>query len=319
MNQTQTQSLSPARFLDRLSVWVNQAPVISWFLRRGYAQGAFWAVMIGVVSNTNDVLMCKLGNQFHTVEITFFRYLFSMLTILPFMLPYGTRFFKTKQLNMHWLRAIVGVVAVGLWCYSVQVMPLAANTAIGFTMHLFVLLMAYLILKEKVDAPRWIAALVGFLGLMIIVQPGTDAFRIEAMIPIAAAMSFALLCIMAKKMITDEHSYTLLFYFGLGTTALAAIPLPFFWTTPGLVDLLYLAALGIGANLIQVCLFRAYASADASSLAPYMYVEMIISALSGYFFFKQIPSTFLYIGAILIATSTFYITIVETKRKGHAG
>ena len=84
---------------------------------------------------------------------------------------------------------------------------------------------------------------------------------------------------MAKTMIRDEHSYTLLFYFGLGTTLVAGIPAYFYWQEPTLYELSLLALLGIGANLIQVCLFRAFSATEASALAPFRYVEFIISAL----------------------------------------
>ncbi len=289
-------------------------PFIDWFLKKGYAQGAFWAIMIGVVSVSNDVLMCKLGDRFHTVEIVFFRYLFSMLTVIPFMISKGSYYFKTNRFPLHFVRALIGAIALGLCCYSVYVMPLAENTSIMFAQPLFFLPMAYFFLKERVDTARWIATLMGFIGLLIIIRPGTDTFNMAALIPVSAALLFAISNVIVKKMVGGDHIYTLLFYFGLISTFLAFIPLTFVWKTPHLDELCYLGALGVGANLIQVCLFRAYSAADASSLTPYSYTEIIISALSGYLFFNQIPHTFLYVGAAIIAISTFYITIIEAKK-----
>ncbi|MCX7338876.1 MAG: DMT family transporter [Alphaproteobacteria bacterium] len=301
--------------IERFAAAALSIPLLRWFVCKGYAQGVFWAIMISVVSVTNDVLMKFLGERLHPVEISFFRFLFSMISILPFMVHKGATLFKTKQPMMHLGRAVLGAGALGLCCYSVNIMPLSENTTIMFTEPLFFLPLAYLLLHEKVDRSRWIATLVGFVGLMVILRPGTDAFNIIAFVPITAAILFAFLNVMAKKMISDEHSYTLLFYFGLGTTLLAAIPLPFFWQAPTLGELSLLFVLGIGGNMIQVCLFRAFSATDASALAPFRYVEFIISAIFGFILFHQIPTVWIFAGAGLITVSTFYITVVETRKE----
>ncbi|MCX7343646.1 MAG: DMT family transporter [Proteobacteria bacterium] len=292
-----------------------QVPFLGWFVRKGYLQGAFWAIMICVTSSTNDVLMCSLGERLHTVEIMFFRFLFSMLTVLPLMLRHQDNLFKTAQPKTHALRAVVGAVALGLTCLSVHIMPLAENTAIMFFEPIFFLIMAHFLLKEKVDASRWIATLFGFVGLLVILEPGTASFRVEAFVPMGAAVLFSYLCIMAKRMISTEHTLTLLFYFGLGTTIFAGIFLPFFWQTPTLRELFFLALLGVGANLIQVCLFRAYSATDASALAPFRYTEFIVAATFGFVFFGQVPELAIIIGAAVIGASAFYISYMETKKE----
>lgn len=284
-------------------------------MRKGYAQGVFWALMISVCSVTNDVLMRFLGERLHVVEISFFRFFFSMVTVMPFMLSRGLSLFKTTQPGMHFWRALLGAAALGLCCYSVNIMPLAENTTIMFAEPLFFLPLAFILLKEHVDRPRWLATMVGFLGLIVILQPGADTFRLVALVPMTAAFLFAMLNILAKKMIATEHSMTLLFYFGIGTTLLAAIPLPFFWQLPTLHELFLLVLLGAGGNMIQVCLFRAFASTEASALAPFRYAEFIVSALFGFLFFAQIPTLSVFSGALLITVSTFYITVVETRRE----
>lgn len=300
---------------ERLSAVIDSIAFLRWFISPGYAQGVFWAVMICVVSVTNDLLMNFLGNRLHVIEISFFRFLFSMLSILPLMLPQGTQLFKTQQPMMHVWRAIVGACALSLCCYSVNIMPLAENTTIMFAEPLFFLILAFFILREKVDFSRWLATGVGFMGLLVILQPGTGAFQLIAFIPMTAAILFAFLNIMAKTMIRNEHSYTLLFYFGLGTTLFALIPVLFFWQMPTFFELCLLALLGIGGNLIQVCLFRAFSATDASALAPFRYVEFIMASVFGYLFLGQIPGLAIFAGAILIIAGTFYITVVETRRE----
>ena len=308
---------SPHSLATKMIRAIFSIPFFRWFVSKGYAQGVFWAVMISVVSVTNDVLMRFLGERLHPVEISFFRFFFGMVTVLPWMMSSGSTLFKTKRPVMHVMRAVLGAVALGLCCYSVNIMPLSENTTIMFCEPLFFLPLAFVLLKEKVGAPRWIATVIGFVGLMIILRPGTEAFRMVAFVPMTAAILFALSNVMVKKM-TGEHASTMLFYFGVGTTLFALIPLPFFWDMPTLPELGLLVLLGIGGNMIQVCLFRAFSATDASALAPFRYVEFIISALFGYLLFSQIPTVWIFGGAALITLSTFYITIVETRKEKQA-
>jgi S-adenosylmethionine uptake transporter len=305
---------APESTIDRLA----RMNLIGWFFRKGYPQGAFWATMICVVSVTNDVLMRFLGERLHVTEIIFFRFLFSMVTVVPLMMSHGLSAFRTSRPMMHVGRAILGVGGIGACCYAVNVMPLNENTSIMFSQPLFFLPLAVLLLKERVDAPRWIATLVGFVGLMIILQPGENTFRWIAMVPVAAALQFALLDIMAKKMVATESTYNMLFYFAFGTTVGAFVPALFFWQTPTMEELGLLILLGIGANLIQVCLIRAFTSTDASALMPFRYVEFIFTTLVGFMIFSEIPTQMTLMGVALIIAGTAFISYYESKRSSAA-
>lgn len=290
-----------------------------WFFKKGFLQGAFWSCMICAFSVSNDIFMRFLGSRLHVIEIVFFRFLFSMLTVIPFMMTQGKTLFVTKNPHLHVLRAIFGVGAISAICYSVNVMPLSENTTLTFTQPLFFLPLAVIFLKERVDAPRWIATIVGFLGILIIMQPGTNTFKLVAFFPIIAALLFAILDVLAKKMVTvSEHAVTMLFYFGLGTTLAAFIPLLFVWTMPTVFELFMLLCLGIGANMIQVCLFRAFSATDSSALMPFRYVELLFSTTFGFVLFGELPTLLLLAGAALIIISTFSISYVETHRKKKA-
>lgn len=297
--------------IDRL----RRLNLIGWFFRKGYPQGAFWATMICVVSVTNDVLMRFLGERLHTTEIIFFRFLFSMITVIPLMLSHGIAVFKTSRPVLHVLRALLGVGGIGACCYAVNIMPLNENTSIMFAQPLFFLPLAVFLLRERVDAPRWIATIVGFLGLIIILQPGVDTFKWVALVPIAAAVQFALLDILAKKMVATESTYNMLFYFAFGTTVCAALPAFYFWQTPNLYELGLLVLLGIGANLIQVCIIRAFTATDASALMPFRYVEFIFTSLVGFMLFAEIPTVITLFGVVLIIAGTAYLSYYESRRK----
>lgn len=288
-----------------------------WFLAKGYMQGVFWALMIGVVSVSNDVLMRLLGNELHVIQIIFFRFFFSMLLVLPMMFKHGLSLFKTNTPFLHLGRPIIGAGAIGACCYAVNHMPLSENTTIMFAQPLFFLPMAALLLKEKVDFPRWLATIIGFFGLLVILQPGTETFKLVALVPVIAAVLFASLDLFAKKMVSKgENSLTMIFYFALGTTLVAGLPLLFFWKTPSFYECFLLVLLGLGANMIQVCIYKAFSATDASGLMPFRYVEFIFSALAGFLFFYEVPSIWILAGGPLIAAAALYISYKETQKEG---
>lgn len=286
----------------------------SWFMRKGYPQGAFWAVMITLVSVTNDILMRFLGAGLDVIQISFFRFFFGMLAVIPLMLSHGTTLFKTSRPWMHFWRAILGVGAIGGACWSVNLMPLSDNTIIMSSQPFFFLPMAVIFLREKVDLSRWIAILIGFIGLLIMFQPGAEALRIVAIVPIAAAILFAMSDVVAKKMVTTENTHTMLFYFAIGTTLITLVPAILVWQTPSLYQLAMLALLGIGGNLIQVCMIRAFSATEASALSPFRYVEFVFAALFGFVFFMEIPTMVTLAGASFIIAGTAYISYYETRK-----
>lgn len=300
--------------LTRTERWASMGG-IGWFFRKGFPQGAFWATMICLVSALNDVLMRFLGENLHSTEIIFFRFLFSMVTVVPLMISQGTTLFKTQRPLLHVFRAFLGVGAFFACCYGVNVMPLNENTIIMSSQPLFFLPFAAIFLRERVDLSRLIATLIGFLGIMVIVQPGTETFRLVALVPIAAAIQFALLDILAKKMVPTENTYNMLFYFAFGTTVLSFLPALYYWQTPSLMDIGLLILLGIGANLIQVCLIRAFSATDASALTPFRYIDFVFALMFGFFLFAEIPTQWTLLGALLIIAGTFFISYVESKRK----
>lgn len=292
-----------------------------WILQRGYLQGVTWAILTALVSVGNDIITKFIGTRLDGLEVSFFRFFFSMLTVLPFMLRQGTGAFKAVSPFNHWLRAIFGVGAIALYIYAIITLPLAKVIVFSFTQPIFFMPLALLFLKEKVTINRWIAAIVGFMGIMVMINPGSDPFNFLVLIPMGAAFLFASLDLLAKKMISNESTLTLLFYFALGTTVAGAMALGFcvlhgsvIWHTPTLEELLLLFCLGAGANLIQVCLFKAFSATDASSLVPFRYTELVFAVLFGYWFFQELPTVQTWIGAAIIIGSTLYMSYAEMRK-----
>lgn len=278
-----------------------------WFLQKGFPQGTFWALLTAFISVSNDVITKSIGSRLPMVEVTFLRFFFSLLTLAPFLMKLGFSELKTKAPFLHGLRAIIGAAAIGLFIWSIQLLKLPVVTISSFTQPLFFMPLAILLLGEKVGMGRLLSTILGFCGIIVLLLP--DVFREEAsfniymLIPMGSAFLFAMLDILAKKMVSKEHTLALLFYFSFGTTLFAA-PFAFSsWVWPTYTEWMLLFILGGGANLIQVCLFRAFAAADASSLVPFRYVELIFSAAFGAFLFGEFMTLQDLLGGSIIIAS----------------
>ena len=286
----------------------------NWFSEKGLKQGIFWAVMIYFIGTLNDVLARFLGDRLHAVEIAFFRFFFSAVIVLFPMLRSKNNLFKSTIHIWHVMRGVLGAVALGLCCFSVNVMPLAENTTILFSEALFMLPLAAIFLREKVSMRAIVATIIGFFGLIVMFRPSAGNMNLMALIPTFAALLFAIMNIMIKKMIDNkENTLTMLFYFGLYTTIISGAIVPFYWITPNLKELFLILLLGIGANLIQLFIFLAYRATTASNISPVRYVELPFAVLFGFVFFGQIPESTALIGAILIIAGTF---VSSCSKKG---
>ncbi|MDR1391176.1 MAG: DMT family transporter [Holosporales bacterium] len=280
-----------------------------WFFREGKKQGIFWAIMIYLVGAINDVLMKFLGDRLHTIEIVFFRFLFSGIAVLIPMFYSKTNLFKSAIHSWHFLRGALGAISLTFCCFSVNTMPLAENTIILFSETLFMLPLAIIFLKEKIGGKVFLATAIGFLGLIVMFKPNADNINIIAIIPTLAAAIFAVMNIMIKKMVdSKEHTLTMLFYFGLYTTILSGFVVPFYWTTPNLSELVLILLLGVGANLIQFFIFLAYKATTASNVNPVRYVELPFAILFGFIFFGQVPETTALFGSFLIIFGTLLLS-----------
>lgn len=301
---------------------MTQSPSI-WFNRQGYLQGVFWIIMVALISCSNDICMRYLGKGLPSMEIAFFRFFFATLVLMPFMLVKGIDAFKTAHPVLHFLRATMGFGAVACWCYGVGQVPLGIVSTIALTVPLFVLPMAFILLRENVGWQRALATLAGFVGIIIVLYPDLQKvdltsgaiLSLGSVVLVIAAVLFAFSDILNKFMISKESPLTMLFYFALGTTIAGFIPAAMVWQTPTMHDFVFLFLLGIGGNLILFCLLKAFAAVDVSALAPFRYTELIFANIFGFVLFAEIPYLNAYMGMAIIVPSTFAIAYYETHQR----
>jgi S-adenosylmethionine uptake transporter len=178
---------------------------------------------------------------------------------------------------------------------------------------LFTLLLAVFFLNENIIWQRWVVTIIAFIGITITLKPHAADFNPKVLIFVLAAFAFAMLDIINKKFVIKESMISMLFYSAIVTAVLSTPLSAMYWQTPTISELLLLFVLGASANLILFFILKAFAFADATAIAPYRYVELIISAIVAYFVFGEIPEKSTMYGALIIIPSTLFIIYSEKK------
>ncbi len=259
-------------------------------INKNYLIGIMWFIASLAVSIANDTCMKYLSTSLPPMQITFLRFSFGCLSLLPIMLLNGVQSFYTARKSIHFARGLILFLAMSIWCYGLTIVPIVHATLTTFTIPLFLLLLAPIFLKEKISKPLLLATIAGFIGAVISFDVMNVDFEISSMILLISACLFAFLDVINKRFVQKESMLSMLFYSALVTSALGFIPAYMVWQNPSFDDLLILFYLGAGGNAILYCLLKAFSLVPASSIAPYRYLELIFSSIVGFVIFTEIPT-----------------------------
>jgi drug/metabolite transporter (DMT)-like permease len=277
------------------------------------ARGALW--MLGAVSvfATMDALIKWVGQTLDPFQIALFRCVFGGIFVLPFALRGGFGALRTRRWGGHLARSLIGYTAMALGFYAVTHLPLADATALSFTRPLFMIVLAVLFLGEQVRWRRWSATGVGFLGVLVMARPGDAGFDFAALVAIAATLFVAGVGVMLKRLATTERPETIIFYFTVISSLLALGPALYVWRSPTLIEFLVMAAMGGLGSLGQYFTIRGYRIAEATAVDPVDYARLLIATGFGFVLFGELPDVWTLLGALIIISSTLYITRREAR------
>ena len=283
------------------------------------AKGALFALLAFGVYSTHDAVVKFLGAEYSTFQIIFFSVAFSfplaVLTIIGDPRP-GT----LMPVHPRWVagRTVAAVISGMSGFYAFTTLPMAQAYAIIFATPLLVTVLAIPVLGETVRIRRWLAVLVGLVGVMIVIRPGQAALGLGHLAALAAAGAGAFSAVVMRKISPDERPGVLLLYPMLANLALMALALPFVYrpmpvTHLGLLGCM--SALGWSAGLI---LIRAYRSGEAVVVAPMQYSQIIWAAVFGLLIFSERPDGGTLLGAGVIIASGLYIVLREGRSTASA-
>ncbi len=261
-------------------------------------------------------LLIKLvGAGIHVTQVIFVRQLCIILIMLPQLSKGFPESVKTKQPLLHLARISVALVAMLCGFTAVIHMPLADATAIGFAKSLFVTIFAIILLKESVGIRRWSATLVGFGGVLIMLQPGSNGFSIYGVYAAVAAVAAGLVMVLIRIMSRKDPPSTILIYQGVGVALVLAIPAFINWRPPTPAEWLLLLGIGITGYLSQLCNVYAYKYGEASLLAPLEYTRILYATVIGLIVFGDLPGVSTVVGATIVVLASAYTIHREQQLK----
>ena len=275
----------------------------------------FMCLAMMLFGSGNAIVKNATQNQIPICEIIAIRSLFGVVFLLFFMgCQRKFHLLKTHNFPLQLLRGVLGFVALFCLFASFDLLPLADATAFTFAIVLFVGLLSFPLLKEKVGMHRTIAILVGFVGVMVIAQPTGNVTLYGSFVALVSAALESLVMLYGKKLSREDAVVTCVFYHTLICFLIGAVASFFYWTPIDWPQVLFFAALAFFGIAGQSCIVKAYTLAPAPVVAPFLYTLMIWGVLFGYLFWGEMPSTNLYIGAPIIILSGLYIIHRENKK-----
>ncbi|WFL77877.1 DMT family transporter [Altererythrobacter arenosus] len=235
-------------------------------------------------------------------EILFWRQLPTIALIPLFLwLQRSLKKLSTQRLPQHGVRAAIGIVAMSLNFGAVTLLPLAEATTFGFTSAIWAVILSAIVLRERVGLWRWSAVTLGFLGVIIIAQPGDGHVPLfGAAVALASAFTIAIISIYIRDLAQTEDSITIVFYFALFTTPLLTLVLPWFWTAKSPEQWALLGAIGLVGLVGQILLTAALRFGQVASVIVMDYSSLVWATLLGWAVFDRLPPAITWIGAPLI-------------------
>lgn len=255
-----------------------------------------------------NTLIRFLGDSgIHPFEIAFFRCVFGLLTAAPLVFWAERGWPRTRAAKPLAASGLFHFTAMICFFTGVTLIPLNESAALTFAGPLFATVGAALFLGENVRARRWMAIVIGFLGVLIVLRPGAVPVSLGAALVLFANISFAGVSLLVKKMSGTEKATTVVFYQTL-IVMLLTFPLALWhWRTPTPVELGMVAALGALCTAGWLCFTRAFALADASAILPLEFTRLPFVAILAYIVFGEVPDKWVWLGAAVIFGSTLYI------------
>jgi len=261
----------------------------------------------------SDAMAKWLGHAMPATQINWIRY----LVFVPFALMLVARTaggrVRVKQPRLQVVRGLLLAVSALMYVAAIQTMPLAEATSVGFVSPLLITALSVVVLGEVVRAARWAAIVVGLLGVLVIVRPGTEAFQPAALLVVASSTAWAVAVVLTRRMAGhDPTATTLLWSAVVGLVAMTAV-LPMGWAWPGAADWALGVALGLVSSGGQYLMVQAYRFAPASLLAPFSYSSLLWSMLLGWALFGALPDVWTLAGAVVIVAAGLVAARPERK------
>ncbi len=253
-------------------------------------------------------LIVKWSDSYPVGQVLFFRGFFGIIPLL-FLIPKDRYldFYKTKRLFLHFKRCLSGLISIVAIFIALRNLPLATVVSITFAAPIFITIFSIFFLKEKVGLYRWLAVIVGFIGIFIISEPGFKTLNIYYIYPIIFCLGLAYVAIAIRQLSSTEPAWLIGFYFSFLIMIVSFFTLSHGWILPNLEDLILLSMIGILGGIANLWLTLSYQYSEVSLVTPLKYFALVFAIIFGYIFWDEIPTMKTLSGALLVIVSSIII------------
>jgi drug/metabolite transporter (DMT)-like permease len=266
-------------------------------------RGALYMVASAVLFASMAASVRVASHELPNAPIVFFRHFIMLLFLLPWLVRQGRHALDTDDLGGHLVRGLAGVSAVACYFYAIARLRLADAVLLNQSMPLFIPLVERLWLREAIPRRLWGVLLLGFVGLLFILRPGTGVFEPAALVGLASAVLAAIAQVGIRRLTRTEPVTRIVFYFGLVASVVALPPALFTWRSPSPATWAVLLLMGTFATVGQLTLTRAYVHAPAARVGPFLYVGPVFAGALDWLLWGGLPDPLFVVGAVLVVAA----------------
>ena len=270
-------------------------------------QGALWLVSGGFIFTSTSAMIRLLSTQVESVQTAFFRAVISVILLLPMIVAGRVKPWHSKRIIGHFWRTAMGTGSMVLGFYAVSMLPLADATAIAFSQPLFSVVVAALVLGEKVRWRRWSATVIGFAGVLIMVRPGEGSLQLGALVALANAAAVSISILLVRRLSDSETPLMILTQFAIFSTILLTVPAILVWRWPDFWGWVLAVGIALSATVGQYFWVQAFKAGEMSAVAPFEYMRLPFAVFVGWLIWGEMPVVWTYVGASIVIGSALYI------------
>ena len=270
---------------------------------------AIFFLMASVMMFTGMAVCIRLSaTHLHVLEVIFFRNFLAAIIMIPILRPKGFAILRMNNPKLFYVRGVIGVMGMFTGFTALTLIPLAQTTSISFSTPIFITIGAMFFLGEVIKIRRVIAILIGFVGMLIIIRPGISPISLGIVLAFIAAISHAINALIIKRLTVTDSPDSIVAWMVIMLIPISFLPAIFVWEWPSGVAWLYLWALAGFGTFAHMCITRAYALTEITSLQPLEFLKLPLAAFLAWIIFSEVPQIWTWIGGVIIFLSTSYIS-----------
>ena len=279
-------------------------------------QLGFFYMFISVCAFSLMDVIVKWSDEYPVGEVLFFRGFFGIIPLL-FLIPKDRYFdfYRTNRPMLHLKRCLAGLIALMSIFIALRNLPLATVVSISFAAPIFTTIFSIFLLNEKVGFYRWLAVFVGFIGIIVISEPGFSSLNLYYIYPIIFCLGLSYVAIAIRQLSTTEPVWLIALNFSIVITLASLFTIPFGWVMPSAQDLVLLSMIGFLGGFANLWLSQSFKLSEVSLVSPLKYLALVFGIIFGYLIWDEIPTIKTLLGALLVVASSLIILRREIYHK----